>query len=261
MITYTNAGNTKQNNVVIRDSLPLTMSLVPGSTKVTNSTYPNGQLVSNDNITHGGITIGNYSPGAVAYITFRVKVPAADKLECGNTVFNNVGVARPEGMQEYFDIATTTVNKECQPEQPQPQYSCTAFEVTKGENRTVTVSKFTTSQKNATFKNVVIDWGENGVQPLSTNKAVGQAHQYAADGTYTITATAHFSTAKDNDVTSTNGCVATVTFSTTPTPPETPEKPEVLPSTGAGSVIGLFAVTAAVASAAYYFVVGRRYAQ
>jgi uncharacterized repeat protein (TIGR01451 family) len=256
-IAYKNTGNTNQADVEFRDKLPKGVTYVPGSTMLKNSTYSNGTKVTSDAVVTDGITTGTYLPGAAGYVMFNVKVDSADKLACGTNTLRNVAFVQPKDMNYYYNTADVVVNKECQPEQPQPQYSCTAFEVTKGENRTVTVSKFTTSQKDATFKSVVIDWGENGVQPLSTNKAVGQTHQYAADGTYTVTATAHFSTAKDNDVTSTNNCVATVTFSST-TPPETPK---VLPSTGAGSVIGLFAVTAAAASAAYYFVVSRRFAR
>ena len=255
-IAYKNTGNTNQADVEFRDKLPKGVTYVPGSTFLKDGEFPNGTNLKTDAVVTDGITTGTYLPGAAGYVMFSVKVDSADKLACGTNTLRNVAFVQPKDMNYYYNTADVVVTKECQPEQP--QYSCTAFEVTKGENRTVTVSKFTTSQKNATFKSVVIDWGENGVQPLSTNKAVGQTHQYAANGTYTITATAHFSTAKDNDVTSTNGCVATVTFSTTPTPPETPKE---LPSTGAGSVIGLFAVTAAAASAAYYFVIGRRFAR
>jgi uncharacterized repeat protein (TIGR01451 family) len=256
-ISFTNTGKTTLNDVVVRDQLPKDVKIVPGSTKIYNANYSNGVSAGTDAVvSNGGISIGSYTAGSNAYVDFEATMPSADKLVCGINKLTNIAEVSTNG-QALTDTADVVVNKECQPEQPQPQYSCTAFEVTKGENRTVTVSKFTTSQKNATFKSVVIDWGENGVQPLSTNKAVGQTHQYAAEGTYTVTATAHFSTAKDNDVTSTNNCVATVTFSST-TPPETPK---VLPSTGAGSVIGLFAVTAAAASAAYYFVVSRRFAR
>jgi uncharacterized repeat protein (TIGR01451 family) len=261
MITYENAGNSQQDTVVIRDSLPLNMALVPGTTKVYNSNYPNGQLVTSNNITAGGITIGSYTPGASAYITFQAKLPAADKLECGTTTFNNVGVARPQGMQEYYDTATTKVEKKCETPPSSPKYSCDLLEITKGDNRTVTVSKFTTSQSNgATFKNVVLDWGDQSTA-LTTTEAVGKNHQYAKDGTYTVTATAHF-TVNGKDVSNTTAnCAKSVSFTSTPTTPETPatpEAPQELANTGPGQVAGLFAAVAAAGALAHRLFLARR---
>lgn len=244
MITYKNNGNTVQKSVVIRDSLPLKMKLVPGSTKVYNTKYPSGQVIGNDNITSGGIIIGDYNPGQIAYITFRVMVPNEAALACGNTTFTNVGVAHPQGLGEYYSSAQTTVNKVCE---NQPVYSCDAFGLTADKNRTVTVNKFAYTAKNgATFNNVVINWGDNS-DALTTNKAIGQQHTFAKDGNYTVVATAHF-TVNGKDVTS-NGatCTQSVNFNA----------PSELPTTGAGSVLGLFAGVT-VAGAVLHRLFGRR---
>jgi uncharacterized repeat protein (TIGR01451 family) len=261
MITYENAGNSQQNEVVIRDSLPLNMALVPGTTKVYNTSYPNGQLVTSNNITAGGITIGNYTPGASAYITFQAKLPAADKLECGNTTFNNVGVARPKSMQEYFDTATTTVTKKCEEKPNAPKFSCDLLDIKKGDNRTVTVTQFKHSQSNgANFRNVVLDWGDQSTA-LTTTEAVGKTHQYAADGTYTVTATAHFTVDSKDQTASGANCAKSVTFTSIPTTPETPttpEAPEQLVETGPGQVIGLFAAITAAGAVAHRLFLARR---
>ena len=97
-----------------------------------------------------------------------------------------------------------------------PVYTCDKLNISSDASRLVTVTNFdTTASGGAVFKNVVIDWGDNSTA-LTTANAIGQTHQYAADGTYTITATAHF-TVNSQDVTATSpGCVQKVTFKAPP---------------------------------------------
>lgn len=261
MITYQNTGNTTQKNVVIRDNLPPKMQLVPNTTVVYTSTTPNGSADTSNNVTGGGIDIGSYLPGAGAYIVFEVKVPDATQLACGQTEFRNVGVARPEGMNEYYNTAITDVSKTCVTPNT-PTYTCDAFHVTPGDNRTVKVDTFKTSQTNgATFNNVVISWGDN-TTPLTTNTAVGQTHQYSKDGTYTLNAVAHF-TVNNKDVTASGvNCTQTVTF-TTPgtTPPPTTTPPSQLVNTGPGQVVGLFAAATIAGAFAHRLFLSRRLAR
>jgi uncharacterized repeat protein (TIGR01451 family) len=247
-ITYKNSGNTNQNKVVIRDSLPVKMSLVPNTTYLYNATNPNGVLYKSDNITHGGIVIGDYVPGGIAYVTFEVKMPTEDQLQCGATTFTNVGVARPEGMNEYYNVAKTTTNKQCAT--PGASYVCKAFDVTvNNASKTVTISKFQTQQTNATFKNAVIDWGD-GTDTLTTDAPVGKSHQYSANS-FTVTATVHF-TANGKDVTTT--CAKSGSFTTPTTPGE-------LPHTGAGQVFGLFGAITVAGAVAHRLFLSRRLAR
>lgn len=253
-ITYQNMGNTTHNNVVIRDNLPPKMQYVPGTTYLYNTTNPGGVKYNSDNITNGGIVIGNYTPGANAHVTFEVKVPTEDQLACGPTLFTNVGVVRPEGMNEFYNTADTTVTKVCQPSAP--TYSCDLLKIEKTTGREIKVSEFKTSQANgATFKNVVINWGDN-TTPLTTNNAVGQKHTYAADGTYTVIATATFTVNGADKTATSEACKAVVTFSTTPTTPTTPGK---LPNTGAGDVVGIFAAVTVAGAVAHRYFLGRQY--
>jgi hypothetical protein len=155
---------------------------------------------------------------------------------------------------------------ECQPGVPEGspkcfEYVCNAFTVTKGDNRTVKVASFDASSTNpnATLSKVVVDWGDNSAD-LETTKdgVVGQSHQFAADGTYTVTAVAHF-TADGKDFTASGpNCAQAVSFTTTP--PVTP--PQVLPATlvntGPGSVAAITAAVAAISAIAYRFVLGRK---
>jgi len=232
------------------------MTLVPDSTYLYNATNPNGVLITSNNLTAGGIVIGNYSPGANAFVIFKVTMPTVDKLVCGDTTFTNVGVAKPKGMNEYWAKADTKTTKKC--ETPNPSYSCDAFDVTKGDNRQVTVNTFkVTATNGAKFSRAVIDWGDDS-EALTTDKVVGQAHRYDTDGTYTITATAHF-TVNGKDVTD-DGCSTTVSFSAQPTTPTTPSTtpPTELSNTGPGQVFGLVALVTIVGAVAHRLFAVRR---
>jgi uncharacterized repeat protein (TIGR01451 family) len=254
-ITYKNMGNTEQKSVVIRDNLPPQMQYVAGTTLLKNDA---GVKAVADGVTNGGIVVGNYTPGAAAYVMFEVKLPTVDKLKCGVTEFRNVGVARPEGMNEYYNTAITDVTKTCQ---NQPTYSCDLLDVTSGENRTVSISQFkTTATNGATFKQAVINWGDNS-QKLTTNKPVGQTHQYAADGTYTVSAVAHF-TVNGKDVTADGTqCTKQVTFrANTPGTPSNPT-PTTLVKTGPSDVAAVFAATSVAGVAAYNVFTKRRLGQ
>lgn len=102
--------------------------------------------------------------------------------------------------------------KDCR---PVPEMSCVDFGVAKGSNRTVTVNKFVYTAKNATLKNVSINWGDN--TPATNDVTpIGQTHQFAADGTYNMLATLTFTHRNrvGNIVEKTKTCPASVTFTT-----------------------------------------------
>jgi hypothetical protein len=189
----------------------------------------NQNLLQNlpDGVTQGGVNIGNLAASTVEFVKFGVKV--------------NCPVVTP------------------------PAYACTALGLTAEENRTVKISNFTTSQTGTTFTNATITWGDNST-PLTSASPVGQTHQYAANGTYTVTATANFG---PNQTASGPNCTQVVTFSstapptvtppTTPTPPATPAAPPTaLVNTGPGSVIGIFAAATIGGAVLYRRLLARR---
>ena len=160
----------------------------------------------------------------------------------------------------------------CPPPPEQPAYACTNLSVAADENRGVKITAFTTSQSGgATFKNGVVDWGDNSANTTAVN-LVGQTHTYDKVGTYTIAATAHFMVG-DKEVTASGpACTKTVTFSSkpetpptvTPTPPSsttTPtttsaaptvqQQPTTLVNTGPGSVAGAFAAATLLGAYGY----------
>lgn len=137
-------------------------------------------------------------------------------------------------------------------------FTCSRFALSCDATRTVKVTEFETTVTNgAIFKQVVINWGD-GSANLTTNNVLEQAHQYGANGKYTITVTAFF-IVNNQEVSSTSpACTTTAEFiaaPAAPTPPPVTPKAEnpaaasavsnttALPNTGAGDIITLFVGT------------------
>jgi len=113
-IEYKNTGSIQHNNVVVSDILPQDVSYVAGTTTLKNTNNPTGKTVS-DNLTKGGINIGDYSAGGNAFVKFNAKVAAKAELDCGpNNLVNKAKVQVGNNTKE--DTASTTVNVTCEPE-------------------------------------------------------------------------------------------------------------------------------------------------
>jgi uncharacterized repeat protein (TIGR01451 family) len=117
-ITYKNTGTTAQDNVNIKDELPKGTIYQPGTTKVFNSTNPNGIGVS-DNIVSRGINIGNYSAGGAAAVTYSAKIADPAELICGANTLTNTASAITSGGSK-SDTANVTVSVECKPDECKP---------------------------------------------------------------------------------------------------------------------------------------------
>lgn len=114
MIRFENKGNTTLNNVIVGDNLPDYMEYVPGSTYLYNTNNPGGMKITTDNVYKGGINVGSYKPGSTGYVVFSVKVNDKNKFaQCGVYTLKNVGVVRPEGMNEFYNTAVTDVTIVC----------------------------------------------------------------------------------------------------------------------------------------------------
>lgn len=257
-LSYQNTGSGTQNAVVISDTLPKNVGLVPGTTHI----LIGSKDVTDDtnHIASGGLDLGNFEAGAGVTVTFEAKLPAADKLSCGDNTLTNIGAAQPKDMSQYFGTATTVVTKKCAAASSSaPIYTCNAFDFKQGDTRTITITKLDTTAKNgATFKDVVIDWGDDADQ-LTTDKAVGKTHTYKKDGAYTVVATAHFTVDGKDKAAPVGPCTKVVTFTApAPTAPAAPTSKEPLPDTGAGSVMGLFAATAILGAIVHRLFLVRR---
>ena len=111
-LVYTNTGNTTQTGVIIKDVLPTGLTYVKGSTKVANKNS-NGQPVTvSDNIVTTGINIGDYAPGANAFILFSAKI---NDFDCNKVVeiTNYAQAITKDGTKQ--DSAKVTVTTEACP--------------------------------------------------------------------------------------------------------------------------------------------------
>lgn len=115
-LTYKNTGTTKQNNVVLKDTLPQNLTYVGGSTYLKNVSNPTAKQVS-DNLTAAtGINIGNYDPNSVAYVKFSAKVNSNVDAYCGTTTLKNVArVETNNGSKEDGADVVVKSDKVCQP--------------------------------------------------------------------------------------------------------------------------------------------------
>jgi uncharacterized repeat protein (TIGR01451 family) len=251
VVTAKNLSNTDLTNVYLRDPLPKGLTYVAGTAKKYYGSFNGTPLTAEEAnaFFNGKKNVGTLKPGASAFITFEAQVAESKDLACGAQSMKNIAVVDTDQTGEYNNSATVNTSKECA---NVPAYSCDLLKIEKTTGRTVKVADFKTSQSNgATFKHVVINWGDN-TTALTTNNAVGQTHTYAADGTYNIVATATFTVDGQDKTATSQACTASVTYS--PTTTTTPPTPGKLPDTGAGDVIGLFAaVTIAGAVAHRYF--------
>jgi len=261
-IAYKNTGNTKAENVTVRDSLPPYMTLVPGSTYVYNAKHPypnNGYKDDKDAVNKGGIIIGDYMPGTNALVEFEVQLKDAAAFKCGVTKLYNVATAHPADKPEYFNTAITEVTKKCEESPKTPIYTCDEFKLTPGANRTVTaeVTKYTATN-GATLKTITYDFGDGSNATRNFGTAVN--HTYANNGPFTVTASLLFSVNGKDQVVKSEACAKPVSFTTPviPTTPGTPETPAELPHTGAGDVVALFAAATLIGAVAHQLIVRRR---
>lgn len=276
-------GDTVQFRVRVHNGGPETLTNVNVAATLdqSSSTKSHGSQVSvsADNNLHGAVVTANAGVNTDKATT-ATYVSGSTQLLNYSTTPGNESVLRnlPDGiLSTGVNIGSigplTSDTEEVQfqaklscPQPLAPVFSCDAFNIVADVNRTVKVSAFSTTATNgAAFNDAVLTWGDSSA-PLTTKNVVGQAHQYAADGTYTVTATAHFTVNGQGDVTASGPqCQKQVTFTTNtppkvtpPATPATPAAPTALVNTGPGSVMGLFAVTTAIGAVAHRWMLGRR---
>jgi len=72
------------NDMVVQAYLPEGYELVPRTTRVANTTNPEGLLIS-DRVVSDGVSVGNYADGATAYVIFDVRMNAETLRPCDFT--------------------------------------------------------------------------------------------------------------------------------------------------------------------------------
>lgn len=260
MIRFKNAGNTRLDDVVVGDNLPKYNAYIPGSTKLKNTNYPNGTNIASDNITKGGINVGNYMPGSVAYVLIRVKLdPITAYEKCGgNYDLRNVGIVRPKGMNEHYNTAQVLVNVPCEekPEEKNPVYSCDLLIADRVGNRTVNYRVNASAGGGAKIKNYVFDFGDGETFTTDKNTA---SHTYAKDGQYVTRVKVNVAVDSETRIAESDKCVAVINFTTPPkeVPPQKPGAPTQLPEAGPADTAAIVLLVTATSAGAYYMVARR----
>ena len=75
-------------NLTLRDILPTGLSYIDGSTRIYNPKHPQGVTLSDNIVTDVGVNIGDYAPGANAWIYFDATTPKMASNE--NIIYRNV---------------------------------------------------------------------------------------------------------------------------------------------------------------------------
>lgn len=75
-------------NLTLRDILPTGLSYISGSTQIYNTKHPKGVTLSDNIITDNGINIGDYAPGANAWIYF--DATASEIPSSKNVIYRNI---------------------------------------------------------------------------------------------------------------------------------------------------------------------------
>lgn len=189
LIQYKNAGDTQQDNVVVKDQLPAGETYVAGSSVLGNSKTPSGAKISDGVTTATGVNIGSYAAGANGWVIFSAKVADNDNLPtCGaNKLTNTATVETDNGSKS--DTADVTTNKTCEQPQP-PKYTCDAVTV---DQISRTQFKFTATKtvENATFKKFTFVVRDEQGNQIATQDSTDGTYTYAQDkvGKYTVQAT------------------------------------------------------------------------
>jgi uncharacterized repeat protein (TIGR01451 family) len=263
-VTVASTGNAPVTNLVVKDILPA------GVTYVDNTLIRDGAAIANpaDNqFFVAGVIAGTLNNGSSTTYQFEAIVANGESAQtCQAASYNNIGAMTATGLPT--KEANATVAKECS-----TAPMCTILSRTIGDNRLVTISNFQYQANGATFKNAVINWGDNTAtgQITDTTKVIGQTHQYD-NKAYTMKVAITFSQNGSDITVSGAGCqqpipsVVTAVSTTTPTPPVAPTPPSApvattLVNTGPGSVALLFGAAAIIGTFGYRIFLGRRLTQ
>jgi uncharacterized repeat protein (TIGR01451 family) len=250
-IWFKNAGTTQLNAVKVVDQVPPQMTVVPGSVKLFNNNFPvpNGFTYPANAIQDNGkqinVDIGSYLPGGDAYVVFTAQIKDLAELKCGVQQLINVAYTTPQGYGAASDKAFVNIINDKKCETDKPSYVCESLTVDKIGGRKVRATVKAPVSGNAKVKTVTFNYGDGSTPKVTTNLV--DEYEFKADGTFKITATINFTVDGADKIVTSDNCSKMVTFSTTTT----------LPNTGAGSVIGLFALVT-VAGAVAHNVLTRR---
>jgi uncharacterized repeat protein (TIGR01451 family)/LPXTG-motif cell wall-anchored protein len=263
LLEYRNTGTENNNNVVIKDQLPAGETYIPGSTTYGNATFPNGTKATDD-VTTTGINVGNYGPGANAWVLYSAKVNDNGSLPvCGpNTLINNAEAN--VGSATVPSSANVTTTETCTTPTT-PVYTCNGLTASLiSGNEYSFKEEPATATNGASVVSYQVNFGD-GQSSAATETATTVDHTYAATGeTYSPSLSVTFTVNGETKVVSSAACTASLTVGQPPvtpptTPPTTPTTtPTALPHTGATSPVTAFLGLGSLIASIGYFINSRR---
>ena len=221
MVTYSNTGSTTQTNVILKDTVPNTVSYQSGTSMLKNGTYPTGKAVSDNIVASSGINISDYSPGGTAYVIFDATLPTT--IPCGSDYLTNV-IKATSGSDSRSASSVIVINKTCAPTPTAPTHPTAPTLSTSSAATTTT----TTTQ--------------------TTTPAPAQSTSSTTTQSTTSTESPAASSIPDNATTP-------AAASPTPAPASTPAP---LPSTGPTEVIGSLIGSSSLGLGIHHYLASRR---
>ncbi len=284
LIDVDTKGAGVNRNIITRDVLPPHVTLVPGTVRWIDAQQ---NAVQNDKpLFDGGINVGNYGANSGFYMMFATKV-GGDFEECQIRI-RNVAYARSDQNPEENDTADVIITRDnCEPPQPEPEYSCDALKTTRLSNRRYQFTTDYTARNGAEFVSYSYDFGD-GTEVLVTDQEVVE-HTFPERGTFPTRVSVNFNVNGQQQTVTSNDCVVVIKTDLQeycPIPgkehlpkdsPECKENPDncpisgkehlpkdspecvtELPKTGVGGVAGIFAAVSVAGTTAYQVVVRRK---
>lgn len=123
-IQYANVSNEDQLSVAAANALSDGLRYIDGSTRITNSKYPDSAPINEDTLTTDGFLIGSYGPGADAILTFTAEV-TGDNLYEGVNELESIGQIRV-GDRVMQDSATVIIHNG---DEPEPEHLFTPLRI------------------------------------------------------------------------------------------------------------------------------------
>jgi hypothetical protein len=112
-VRYGNFTGASTENVTIEAWLPEGVELVAGTTRVANTTNPDGLLLDQDLLLDPGVNIGNYASRSVAYVMYTAKVTEAYVPACGVDILGAFARTWNPNVSDWVSAGVVT-DRDCQ---------------------------------------------------------------------------------------------------------------------------------------------------